>query len=150
MFEFTVNGQQVTAYRDGRLIDFLRDELGLLSVKNGCKEGACGTCTVLTDGRATKACVMSLKNMTGKAVVTVEGLSEREKAVYSYAFVSAGAVQCGFCTPGMVMSAKGLIDSVPDPSASQVKDAIKNAGRGTHDGPRPARFFTRCFHAASG
>jgi len=126
MFEFTVNGQQVTAYRDGRLIDFLRDELGLLSVKNGCKEGACGTCTVLADGRATKACVMSLKNMTGKAVVTVEGLSEREKAVYSYAFVSAGAVQCGFCTPGMVMSAKGLIDSVPDPSASQVKDAIKN------------------------
>jgi selenium-dependent xanthine dehydrogenase len=126
MIEFTVNGQRVTAYRDGKLIDFLRDELGLLSVKNGCKEGACGTCTVLADGRACKACVLSLKNMAGKNVVTVEGLSEREKAVYSYAFVFAGAVQCGFCTPGMVMSAKGLIDSVPAPSASQVKDAIKN------------------------
>jgi len=126
MFEFTVNGKRAVAYRDVKLIDFLRDELGLLSVKNGCKEGSCGTCTVLVDGRASRACVLPLKNMAGKTVVTVEGLSEREKEVYSYAFVSSGAVQCGFCTPGMVMSAKGLIDSVPDPSAAQVKDAIKN------------------------
>jgi len=126
MFEFTVNGKRAVAYRDVKLIDFLRDELGLLSVKNGCKEGSCGTCTVLVDGRASRACVLPLKNMAGKTVVTVEGLSEREKEVYSYAFVSSGAVQCGFCTPGMVMSAKGLIDSEPDPSAAQVKDAIKN------------------------
>ena len=126
MYQLTVNGKQVSVCEDRRLIDFLRDDLRLTSVKNGCGEGSCGTCTVLVDGRAVKACVRQVKDLDGKAVMTVEGLSQREKDVYSYAFAVSGAVQCGFCIPGMVMSAKGLIDAVNDPTPLQVKDAIKN------------------------
>ncbi len=126
MYEFTVNGKPVTAKDNVKLIFFLRDELGLISVKNGCSEGACGTCMVLVDGRATKACVLTAERAAGKSIVTVEGLSHREKDVYSYAFAQMGAVQCGFCTPGMIISAKGLIDKEPDPAPAQVKEAIKN------------------------
>ncbi len=126
MYELIVNGDRVISTENRKLIDFLRDDLRLTSVKNGCAEGACGTCMVLIDGRPVKACVQQLKNLSGKSIVTVEGLSDREKEVYSYAFANAGAVQCGFCIPGMVISAKGLIDSVPDPTKEQVKDAIKN------------------------
>lgn len=126
MFELIVNGQKVISEENRKLLDFLREDLHLTSVKNGCGEGACGTCMVLIDGRAVKACVQQIKNLTGKSVITVEGLTAREKAVYSYAFASAGAVQCGFCIPGMVISAKGLIDKEPDPTKEQVKEAIKN------------------------
>lgn len=126
MFEFIVNGQTVIAEKNEKLLTFLRDTLRLSSVKNGCGEGACGTCTVLADGRAVRACVQQLKNLAGKTVLTVEGLSEREKEVYAYAFTRAGAVQCGFCIPGMVISAKALLDTEPDPTIEQVKDAIKN------------------------
>ena len=126
MFELIVNGQKVISEENRKLLDFLREDLHLTSVKNGCGEGACGTCMVLIDGRAVKACVQQIKNLTGKSVITVEGLTVREKAVYSYSFASAGAVQCGFCIPGMVISAKGLIDKEPDPTKEQVKEAIKN------------------------
>lgn len=126
MFELTVNGQRVISTENRKLMDFLRDDLRLTSVKNGCGEGACGTCTVLIDGRAVKACVQQIKNLEGKSIVTVEGLSEREKEVYSFAFMEAGAVQCGFCIPGMVISAKALIDKEINPTKEQVKDAIKN------------------------
>ena len=105
---------------------FLRDTLLLTSVKNGCSEGACGTCMVLIDGKATKACIQQTDKLDGKTIVTVEGLSPREKDVYAYAFASAGAVQCGFCTPGMVISAKGLLDQNPNPTRADVKEAIKN------------------------
>lgn len=125
MYEFTVNGQKITAAENGNLLDFLRGSLGLTSVKNGCGEGACGSCMVLADGRAVRACLQQLKNLSGKSVVTVEGLSEREKSVYSNAFAEAGAVQCGFCIPGMVISAKGLLDAEPCPTAEQVSEAIK-------------------------
>ena len=126
MYALTVNGQHVESDKNRRLIDFLRDDLRLTSVKNGCGEGACGTCMVLIDGRASKACVWQLKDLEGKNIITVEGLDSREKEVYPYAFAMAGAVQCGFCIPGMVISAKGLIDSVPDPAPEQVREAIKN------------------------
>ena len=126
MFAFTVNGHSVTAESDQKLLPFLRDTLRLTSVKNGCAEGACGTCMVLVDGKATKACILSTARAAGKSIVTVEGLTAREKAVYGYAFSEMGAVQCGFCTPGMVISAKGLLDQVADPSPAQVKEAIKN------------------------
>lgn len=125
MYEFTVNGQKITAAENGNLLDFLRGSLGLTSVKNGCGEGACGSCMVLADGRAVRACLQQLKNLSGKSVVTVEGLSEREKSVYANAFAEAGAVQCGFCIPGMVISAKGLLDAEPCPTAEQVSEAIK-------------------------
>ena len=122
----TVNGIQLSVDQNQKLLPFLRDTLHLTSVKNGCSEGACGTCMVLIDGKATKACVQQTDKLDGKAIVTVEGLSPREKDVYAYAFAVSGAVQCGFCTPGMVISAKGLIDKNPAPTRADVKEAIKN------------------------
>ncbi len=126
MSTFFVNGQSVTVETNQKLIYFLRDVLHLTSVKNGCAEGACGTCMVLVDGKAAKACVQQTDRLAGKSVVTVEGLTPRERDVYAHAFATSGAVQCGFCIPGMVISAKGLIDSNPEPNRVQVKEAIKN------------------------
>jgi len=126
MATFTVNGKCVTAEKNQKLIRYLRDELRLTSVKDGCSEGACGTCTVLVDGKATKACVFNTDKMEGKTVLTVEGLSELEKQAYVYAFGEAGAVQCGFCTPGMIMAAKGLLDQNPDPTDEEIAFALRN------------------------
>jgi len=125
MASFFVNGRQVSCPENKKLIRFLRDDLRLTSVKNGCSEGACGTCTVLIDGKATKACVQQTDRMEGRQIVTCEGLSAREREVYAYAFTEAGAVQCGFCTPGMVMAAKALLDREPNPTTAQIKDAIR-------------------------
>ena len=126
MSTFTVNGRLVTAEKNQKLIVFLRDTLRLTSVKNGCSEGACGTCMVLIDGKATKACVQQTDKLEGKSIITVEGLTPRERDVYAYAFASCGAVQCGFCTPGMVISAKGLLDVNGSPTRAEVKEALKN------------------------
>ena len=126
MATFTVNGQTVQAEKNQKLIRFLRDELRLTSVKDGCSEGACGTCHVLIDGKATKACVPSTDKLEGKTILTVEGLSDWEKAVYTYAFGKAGAVQCGFCIPGMVISAKALLDANPVTTREEAAFAIRN------------------------
>lgn len=126
MAEFTVNGKSVTAEKNQKLIRYLRDTLRLTSVKDGCSEGACGTCTVLIDGKATRACIPQTDKLAGKNVVTVEGLSEFERQVYTYAFGQAGAVQCGFCIPGMVMCAKGLLDKNPSPTREEAAFAIRN------------------------
>ena len=126
MATFTVNGQTVQAEKNQKLIRFLRDELRLTSVKDGCSEGACGTCHVLIDGKATKACVPSTDKLEGKTILTVEGLSDWEKDVYTYAFGKAGAVQCGFCIPGMVISAKALLDANPVPTREEAAFAIRN------------------------
>ena len=126
MIKVLVNGKTYEVEKDKKLMRFLRDDLHLTSVKDGCSQGACGTCTVLVDGKTTRACIPMLSKVEGKEIVTVEGLSEREKEVYSYAFATAGAVQCGFCIPGMVMCAKGLIDKNPDPTRLEVVAAIRN------------------------
>ena len=126
MATFIVNGTTVTAQRNQKLLRFLRDELRLTSVKDGCSEGACGTCTVLVDGKATRACVPWTDKLEGKRVLTVEGLTDFEKDVYTYAFGQAGAVQCGFCIPGMVMCAKGLLEVNPSPSREEAAFAIRN------------------------
>ena len=126
MAVFTVNGKTVTVEKNQKLIRFLRDELRLTSVKDGCSEGACGTCTVLIDGKATRACIPQTDKLEGKSIVTVEGLSDFEKEVYTYAFGHAGAVQCGFCIPGMVMCAKGLLDVNPNPTREEAAFAIRN------------------------
>ena len=126
MSVFSVNGKTYTVTENVSLMRFLRDELRLTSVKDGCSEGACGTCTVIIDGKAVKACIQKISNLDRKSVITAEGLSEREKQVYSYAFSEAGAVQCGFCIPGMVMCAKALIDKNPSPTPEDVKYAIRN------------------------
>ncbi|MCI9649932.1 selenium-dependent xanthine dehydrogenase [Oscillibacter sp.] len=126
MATFTVNGRTVTVEKNQKLLRYLRDTLGLTSVKDGCSEGACGTCTVLIDGRPTKACVPLTDKLEGKAVLTVEGLSAFEREVYTYAFGRAGAVQCGFCIPGMVISAKALLDKNLNPTREEAAFAIRN------------------------
>ncbi len=125
MATFIVNGKAVTTDKNQKLLRFLRDELRLTSVKDGCSEGACGTCTVLVDGKATRACIFTTDKMEGKSVLTVEGLSSFEKDAYTYAFGEAGAVQCGFCIPGMIMAAKGLLDQNPDPTEEEIKFALR-------------------------
>ena len=126
MAKFFVNGKEYDLADDKKVMGFLRDELRLLSVKDGCAEGACGACTVLADGVPTKVCVQAAKRMEGKHIITVEGLTDREKDVFKYAFGKAQAVQCGFCIPGMVMCAKALIDKNNNPTRIEAADAIKN------------------------
>ncbi|MDR1948609.1 MAG: selenium-dependent xanthine dehydrogenase [Spirochaetaceae bacterium] len=120
-----VNGREAAGEPGRKLLGFLREELGLTAVKNGCGSGACGACMVLVDGKPTRACVPTLEKLAGKRVLTPEGLSQREKDVYAYAFAEAGAVQCGFCIPGMVMSAKALLDGNGDPADEDIRRAIR-------------------------
>ena len=124
MKQITVNGTNVQIPEDAKLIDFLRDELRLTSVKNGCKVGVCGTCTVLVDGAPKRACILKGAKLEGANVVTLEGIETEEKKVYTDAFAAKGAVQCGFCIPGMVIAAKGLIDNNPEPTRDEVNKAI--------------------------
>ena len=124
MASFWVNGRKAEAER-GKLIDFLRDELRLTSVKAACGVGACGACMVLVDGVKKRACVTDVSKLEGTQVITVEGLSSREKAVYAHCFSAAGAVQCGFCIPGMVISAKELLDKNLTPTRADVKAALR-------------------------
>ena len=125
MYSFTVNGKLVETEKEVSLLRFLRDDLKLKSIKDGCSQGACGTCTIIIDGKATRACVMTTKRAEGMNIVSVEGLSDFEKEAFVYAFGSKGAVQCGFCIPGMVMSGKALIDRNPNPTENEIKEAIK-------------------------
>lgn len=125
MIELTVNGKTARSEKDKKLMAFLRDDLRLTSVKDGCSEGACGACTVLVDGKKVKACTQMLSKFEGKSILTVEGLSEREKEVYVYCFGEAGAVQCGFCIPGMVICAKSLLDRNLSPTRAEVKAAMR-------------------------
>ncbi len=124
--EIIVNGRKINVLAERKLLDILREELALTSVKNGCAEGACGACTVLIDGRPVKACVQKAVRFAGKSILTVEGLTPREKEVYAAAFAEAGAVQCGFCTPGMVLAGKSLLDRNLEPSRLEAAAAIRN------------------------
>lgn len=124
MYTFEVNGRKITTEEDKNILYFLRDNLNITSVKDGCGIGACGACTILMDGKKYKSCVVTTKKADGKKILTVDGLTEKEKKIYSYAFATAGAVQCGFCTPGMVLSAKSLLDVNLNPTESDIKKAI--------------------------
>ena len=124
-FRFTVNGEERCTQEDKPLLRYLRDDLHLHSVKDGCSEGACGTCTIVVDGKAVKSCVLTTRRAAGKNILTLEGLSSREQEAFVYAFGAKGAVQCGFCTPGMVMAGKALIDKNPDPTEDEIKNAIR-------------------------
>ncbi|MBQ0071258.1 MAG: 2Fe-2S iron-sulfur cluster binding domain-containing protein, partial [Spirochaetales bacterium] len=125
MSSFVVNSKTITTEENKSLLRFLRDDLHLTSAKDGCSEGACGTCTVLVDGKATKACTVTTAMLDGSSILTVEGLSDFEKELYTYAFGEAGAVQCGFCIPGMVICAKGLLDKNPTPTEDEIREAIR-------------------------
>ena len=126
MYQVIVNGTIYESNQDKSLLRFLRDDLHITSVKDGCSEGICGTCTVLIDGRATKSCVMKLSRLAGKSITTIEGFSDDERELYVYAFAKAGAVQCGFCTPGMVIAAKALLDVNPNPTRAEAAKALRN------------------------
>ncbi|MGG7188016.1 selenium-dependent xanthine dehydrogenase [Clostridium paraputrificum] len=124
MVKFKLNGRDVEIEEGRTLINYLREECDLTSVKNGCGEGACGACMVLVDGKATKACILKSDKIEGKEIQTVEGLSDRDKKVFAYVFSEAGAVQCGFCIPGMVISAKALLLKTLNPTLDEVKKAL--------------------------
>ncbi len=125
MYIVNINGKDYESAHDKKLLRFLRDDLHLTSVKDGCSEGVCGTCTVLIDGVKRKACTVSLSKLSHKRVLTVEGIDPEEMRVYEHCFAEAGAVQCGFCIPGMVIAAKSLLDRTLTPTRKEVKEAIK-------------------------
>lgn len=125
MYSFTVNGKLIQTEKDVSLLRFMRDDLKLKSIKDGCSQGACGTCTIIIDGKATRACIVTTKRAEGMNIVTIEGMSDFEKEAFVYAFGSKGAVQCGFCIPGMVMSGKALLDKNPNPTEDEIKEALK-------------------------
>src|SRR5665648_64523 len=125
MYNIDINDTVYTVQEDMNLLQFLRDEVRITSLKNGCGEGACGACMILMDGKAMRACLLTVAKVAGKKLLTVEGLTEREREAYVWAFAQAGAVQCGFCIPGMVISAKALLDKVPNPTPQEIKQSIR-------------------------
>ena len=128
MVDFILNGLAVSCDAPANviLLDLLRSELGVLSVKRGCEQGECGACTVLLDGRPVNSCMVIAARIQGREVTTIEGL--RDEAVMvalRKAFMVGGAVQCGFCTPGMLISAYALLRDNPRPTLHEVKTAIE-------------------------
>ena len=107
------------------LVEVLRDQLGLTGTKVGCGEGDCGSCTVIMDGKPVTSCLVLAVEANGRNIVTIEGL-ETDQGLHplQQAFVHKGAIQCGFCIPGMILSAKGLLDQKPDPDISEIRRAI--------------------------
>ena len=125
--QFTVNGQaiQATAPKEMLLLDYLRSEMNLCGTKNGCATGHCGACTIILDGKARRACLVKMGKIEGAEIETIEGLSANgELHPIQQAFVETGATQCGFCTPGMVMTAKALLNSNPNPSREEIQKAL--------------------------
>ena len=125
--QITVNGQpneiEVDPWRT--LLEILRDQLNLTGTKQSCAEGHCGACTVLVDGEAVNACLMLALEANGCDILTIEGLAEGgELTPIQEAFVNYGAVQCGFCTPGMIMATKAVLEENQDPSDEEIKKAL--------------------------
>jgi carbon-monoxide dehydrogenase small subunit len=122
-----VNGRQVTVEveADELLVDVLRERLGLTGTKIGCNEGECGACTVIMDGKAVLSCLIPALRAQGREITTIEGLSDGETLhPLQQAFVDYGAVQCGYCIPGFILSAKALLDVNPHPTRDEIKEAI--------------------------
>jgi len=125
--QLLVNGRthEVLAHPGERLLDVLRDRLGLTGVKEGCGTGQCGACTVLLDGRAVASCLMLVADAVGHEITTIEGLAPPGRLhPLQQAFLKHGAVQCGFCTPGMILSAKALLDQNPKPTEQEIRHAL--------------------------
>lgn len=123
----TINGELIEAEVDPelRLVDFLREKLFLTGTKIGCKKGECGACTIIMNGKAVNSCMVLVMRATGAEIQTIEGVEKNGKLhVIQEEFIEKGAIQCGFCTPGMIMSSKALLDSNPNPSREEVKEAL--------------------------
>jgi len=124
---FVLNNKQVSIETDPlkRLLDVLREDCGLTGPKEGCGEGECGACSVLMDGRLVNSCLVAAGTAEGKEIITIEGYRETEQyKVLEKAFSDAGAVQCGFCIPGMVMAAQALLSGNANPSESDIREGI--------------------------
>jgi carbon-monoxide dehydrogenase small subunit len=125
---FELNGMEVVARTEptDTLLDVLRDSLGHSGTKEGCGRGECGACTVLVDGAAMNACLFPAPEIEGRAVTTIEGLAGPggELSEVQRAFVTKGGIQCGFCSPGMILSATALLDAHPDPSDDDIRLAL--------------------------
>ncbi len=125
---FTLNNKAVEIDVDGslRLIDILRDDLDLTGTKEGCSEGECGACTVIINGKTLNSCLVLGSQVQGKEVLTIEGLqSDGEYSIIQKEFIECGAIQCGFCTPGMVMSTKAILMDNPDPTLNEIKKGLE-------------------------
>jgi carbon-monoxide dehydrogenase small subunit len=123
----TINGRtyELDVRPNMTLLDLLRDELGLTGTKRGCEVGECGACTVLMNGRAVNSCLILVPQIDSQEILTVEGLAEGEKLhPLQESFLDHDAVHCGFCTPGMLMSAKVLLDHSPEPSEEETRAAV--------------------------
>jgi len=124
---FTLNGNRVKAEADRTLLWVLRADFGLTGTKYGCGEGLCGACTVLVDGKAERSCQLAVQDVEGKKVTTIEGLARGEKLhPVQQAFVDHDALQCGFCTPGMILNAVSLLHENPDPSEKEIIDSMED------------------------
>ncbi|MBF0525776.1 MAG: (2Fe-2S)-binding protein [Deltaproteobacteria bacterium] len=124
---FVLNGREIelTVPSDIRVVDLLREELDLTGTKESCGSGECGACTILVDGQSRLSCLMLAAQLQGREVTTIEGLAgDKGRHPVQEAFVSAGAVQCGFCTPGMVLAAVDLLERRPDPSRSEIREGL--------------------------
>ncbi len=124
---FTLNGQPVAREVDParRVVDFLREDLGLTGVKESCGSGECGACTILLDGRAVPSCLLLAAQLEGRRVTTIEGVATAERPhPLPAAFAAHGAVQCGFCTPGMILSSLDLLSREPHPDEAAIREAL--------------------------
>jgi carbon-monoxide dehydrogenase small subunit len=127
LMKFDINGTIYEEEVDHRrtLLEVLRENFGLLGTHKGCDEGQCGACTVLVEGKAVNSCLVLAASVRGKKITTIEGLAQGEKLhPIQEAFVETGAIQCGFCTPGMIMITKAFLDKNPDPTEEEAKRAI--------------------------
>jgi len=127
MVKFILNGKEVESKSDPltRLLDVFRKEFGLTGPKEGCGEGECGACSCLIEGNLSNSCLVALGSVAGKSVVTLEGFRDTDQyKLLEKTFAEAGAVQCGFCTPGMIMAAQALLSKNPKPTEDDIRSAI--------------------------